>query len=483
MNKLPKIVINPDLSQFIYAVLVVILVPALLGLNTIYLLKNVQKDMDFELNNKALMVQSVTALYLQDKLSLASASGSLKSATASATLQEALDGLVRKLPEIRAVEVFRMDQDNLAPLTSTSPSTASVYDPTLNSLAWGSDQVYSKQIYAAVGNGGDERIWLVAAPLRDASGKKVGILNIYLSAAQIDAISNSTTRDSLIILVGTMIVTLLLLLNHFRFFQISILFKKLSEIDMLKDDFISMASHELKGPITVINSYASVLMDNEAVNGDPEVEGNLLVISESTRRLRSLVDEVLDVTRIEQKRLQFNLAVYDLRELIAEVIEEYRPQAQSKKLTLTYQKSETPLPVLCDSDRMHQVISNLLSNAIKYTPAGGISVGHRIEKDEVKTFVKDTGIGISEKNRRGLFGKFFRANDDRVTGIYGTGLGLWITKQLVEKMGGSISMESMENQGSQFVVTFSLKDAKMITPLSQVARPNVPPHAPPAPKV
>lgn len=454
MRFLPKIIISPDISQFVYAVVVIILIPSLLAFNTLFLLHSVQRDTDYELNNKALLTESAVALYLQDKIASNSA----------AILQPALNGLVKDMPDIKAIEVFKVNQDDLTPLTTTSPTTKSVTDPILNKLAWSSDNAYSKQIMAEVGSGSPERIWLVASPVKDKQGKKVGLVDLYLSAAEIDAISNRTTHDSLIILVGTMVVTLLLLLNHFRFFEISILFKKLNEIDKLKDDFISMASHELKSPITVIKSYASVLTENPAIAADQEANRYLSIIYQSSERLRTLVDDILDVSRIEQKRLTFKMADYDLRSIINEVVAEYLPQAQSKGLKLTYTIDAIPLVISCDKDKAHQIFSNLVSNAVKYTPSGEISIYHQIKDGKVRTFVKDTGVGISKENREKLFSKFYRIYNDKTQDVPGTGLGLWITKQLVEKMNGQISVDSIENQGSQFVVEFPSKSAKTLEP-------------------
>lgn len=456
MMLLPKITFNTDIAQFIYAVLMIILVPSTLAFNTLFLLRGMQRDTDFELNNKALLVESVIAIQSRDKVSN------------PAILQSDLNELVNTLPEIRAIEIFRLDQEELNPLVSTSSYTKNVADPVINQLAWGSNQAYSKQIFATLQAGPKERVWLVASPVHDGNGKKIALLNIYLSAAQIDAISARTTRDSLFILITSMIVIILLLLNHFRFFEISILFKKLSEIDKLKDDFISMASHELRTPLTAISNYAYLLMRNPAIYADEKIKKHVLVIMESSYRLKNLIEDILDVSRIEQRRISLMMVFNDIGGIISGVLTEVYPQAQSKGLKLTYLKPNYPLIVVCDKDKMYQIFINLISNAIKYTISGEVSIYHEIKNGQIRTFVKDTGIGISEEDRKKLFNKFSRIYNDKTKDVFGTGLGLWITKQIVEKMGGKISVDSIENQGSQFIVSFPLKYPNLGSQLNKI---------------
>src|SRR5258708_222924 len=301
---LPKLQLNSELSQFLYSLFVIILIPSAIAFNTLYLIHNFQRDMDFELNNKALLVESAIAIQTRTDFDN------------SDRLQANLNELVKKLTEIKAVEIFKTDNENLTPVLTTTNQTKAVTDPVLNNLAWSSNQSYSKQIQASVGSGSSERIWLVASPVSDQTGKKIGLINLYLSAKPIDEISNRTVRDSVIVLVGTMVVIILLLLNHFRFFEISLLFRKLKETDVMKDEFISVASHELRTPLTSISGYAYLLSKNPTVANDPNLKRQVWIIAESTNRLNSLVEDVLDVSKIEQKRIKFELQNYDLRQII-----------------------------------------------------------------------------------------------------------------------------------------------------------------------
>jgi K+-sensing histidine kinase KdpD len=319
MKLFSKISFFSDTAQMMYALIVVVLVPLALAFNTLYLLNSIQRDMDYELNNKALLVESAIALALRDSLEDQEA------------LQKKCKSLIEKLPEIRALEVFRMENDDISSLTSTSSVTKSVTDPALNQLAWGTNKPYSKQIYLlSETEGKQERVWLVSAPIHDVYGKKVALLNLYLSAAQIDAISERTIQDSLMVMVVTMIIVILLLLNHFRFFEISILFKKLRDVDRVKDDFISIASHELKTPLTAISGYASLLQKNQTINSDPALKKDVNIIMESINRFKAIVEDILDVSRIEQNRISLKTADISIKKVIEETVNEYSSFAQKK---------------------------------------------------------------------------------------------------------------------------------------------------------
>src|SRR3989304_6510038 len=141
MKLFSRFAFNPDVTQLIYALFVIILVPSVLAINTVYILRSVQRDTDFELNNKALLVESLIGLHIHDKLS------------DSTKLQQILNKIIKDLPEIRAIEVFKSSDNSDASFSSTSDATKKVADPVLNQLAWATNQAYSKQINAIVGSG------------------------------------------------------------------------------------------------------------------------------------------------------------------------------------------------------------------------------------------------------------------------------------------------------------------------------------------
>jgi len=433
---------NKYLAQLIYSMIVVILIPSALVINTIYLLRSFSRDMDYELNNKALLVESVIATHLVDKLEN------------EAELKSVLDDLVADLSEIRAIEVFRLKYQKNLSFTTTASLTRAVYDPVLNHLAFSAGKAFSKEIYVALGGKPAERMWLVASPMYGQAGTKIGVINTYVSAAQIDEITQRTVNDSIKILLITLVFILLLLINHFSLFERAVAFIKLKEVDDLKDDFISIAAHELKTPLTVIKNYAYLLGKNEHIQGNGEMLDEVNKIMLSSSRLGVLVDDLLDVSRIEMNRMKLDEETFNIGDVVSNVIAQLTAEAQNKQLALVYQKLETPIYVSGDKNKLEQIFINLIGNAIKYTLQGTVTVTHELEKKSIKTSIKDTGIGIPPDKMNRLFEKFSRVFNEKTKYVPGTGLGLWITKELTAKMGGKIYVESIENTGTQFSVVF-----------------------------
>ena len=180
-------------------------------------------------------------------------------------------------------------------------------------------------------------------------------------------------------------------------------------------------------------------------------------------RLSELVEDLLNVSRIEQGRLSINLAPLDIVPIIEGVIDEMSVQADLKNLRFIYEKPEEALPqLLVDPKRLKQILVNIIGNSIKYTPQGSISVTSVYKPDEklVEIKVADTGLGMSAKDREKLFSKFYRVKIKETEGITGTGLGLWITKQLVELMSGEILVDSIVDVGTQMTINFPVKSEK-----------------------
>jgi signal transduction histidine kinase len=221
----------------------------------------------------------------------------------------------------------------------------------------------------------------------------------------------------------------------------------------MKDDFISIASHELKTPMAAIKGYISMMLEGIAGQMDQKAKDHLQKISSNVQRLDILVSELLDVSRLEQGRMQFDMQPYDISSITKEVFSSFKDQADSKKIQLIEQKLETMPQVFIDPDRTRQVLDNLIGNAIKYTLKGSVTVSYKIEENNLQTIVKDTGVGMSPEDRKQLFTKFYRIKTEKTADIPGTGLGLWIAREIVKKQNGEIYVDSMENVGSQFTVT------------------------------
>jgi two-component system, sensor histidine kinase ChiS len=227
-------------------------------------------------------------------------------------------------------------------------------------------------------------------------------------------------------------------------------------VDKMKDIFISMASHELRTPLTAIKGYIDFLREEKGVMDSPEARHYIENMALSADRLNGLVTDMLEVSRIEGNRMPMEISAIDPDKAIEESIEEIKPQAIQKGLELHYDPSGHKIYALADASRLKQVLINFIGNAIKYTPKGSVTVSTEIRNKEMAIIIADTGIGISSEDQENLFKKFSRIQNDKTKDIVGTGLGLWITMEIVKRMGGRITVESIEGVGSHFTVYLPL---------------------------
>lgn len=234
---------------------------------------------------------------------------------------------------------------------------------------------------------------------------------------------------------------------------------ELKKLDEAKSEFISIASHQLRTPLTVIKGYSSMMIEGSFGTMPEPILLNVKKIFESNQRLIALVEDLLNISRIESGRLQFNFEIAQLEEVVGSVVEELRANADNKGLFLSYHAPDKPLSrVKIDKSKIRQVIINIIDNSIKYTSVGGITVTLSQKDDLVRFTVSDTGIGISPDDMPYLFKKFSRGEGISVVHTEGTGLGLYVGKMMVEEHGGRIWAESEgDDKGSSFC--FELKAA------------------------
>jgi PAS domain S-box-containing protein len=229
------------------------------------------------------------------------------------------------------------------------------------------------------------------------------------------------------------------------------------EVDRMKSEFVSLVSHELRTPLTSIKGYVDLLVEGEAGAITPDQAEFLGVVRANADRLVALVNDLLDVSRMEAGKIHLDCAPVDVVGLARGVADTLRPQIESKRQRLVLDLPNAPIVISADQNRLVQVLTNLLSNAHKYTPSGG-DIGLVVARDEgvIRLAVRDTGIGMATEEQAQLFTKFFRARNRVAREAGGTGLGLVITKSLVTLHGGDISVHSTPGEGSTFVVTLPL---------------------------
>jgi len=228
---------------------------------------------------------------------------------------------------------------------------------------------------------------------------------------------------------------------------------KEAEVDRMKNEFVSIVSHELRTPMTSIKGYVDLLAIGSAGAVTEKQRGYLGIIKTSADRLSEMVDELLDLSRIEAGKTQMNYQAVSLPRVLREVAAMLQKNFDDRGLRLCLDIPDDLPDVLADPGRLNQVVTNLLSNALKYTFEGRVDVRARVADDRVQVDVSDTGIGITPEDQARLFTRFFRAATARAREISGTGLGLSITRSLLEMQGGHIWVESAVNQGSTFSFT------------------------------
>lgn len=230
------------------------------------------------------------------------------------------------------------------------------------------------------------------------------------------------------------------------------------ELEQMKFDFVSMASHELKTPLTSIIGYISVFL-GDYKSKIPKEDFDLLNRSLiSAQQLLRLVQNLLSVNKIEKEQLAVSLEPLDYYLVLSKSVEDLRNQANLKNIVLTLFPPKELLPkVLADSLRLGEVVTNLVANAINYTPAGGkVDIFTQASPDEITTTISDTGVGIPREAIPHLFNKFFRVSNQLQKANKGTGLGLYIAKSIIEKLHGKIWVESEEGKGSKFSFTLPI---------------------------
>lgn len=233
-------------------------------------------------------------------------------------------------------------------------------------------------------------------------------------------------------------------------------------LEKTKDEFFVIASHELRTPLTTIQGSTFMLKKyfNNKIT-DRVIQKFINYIDKSSIRLINIVNEFLNVSRLEQGRIMFNNDVFNLSDLIISVVNDLKSLAEEKKIYLRYDNPLSLPPIFADKERAREIFVNLIGNAIKFTTIGGVSITTEKKDDSIYVRVIDTGTGIANANKKFLFQKFQQTDNNILARdlTKGVGLGLYISKKLAEAMGGTISLEaSTENKGSTF--TFSLPIAK-----------------------
>jgi signal transduction histidine kinase len=244
--------------------------------------------------------------------------------------------------------------------------------------------------------------------------------------------------------------------------------EKLKALDEAKDDFVSMASHQLRTPLTSVKGYLSMVLEGDAGELNEQQRSMLDQAFTSSQRMTYLIADLLNLSRLKTGKFVIENIPTDLAKVITQELSQVEATAEARKLTITYQEPESFPTLLLDQTKIRQVIMNFVDNAIYYTPAGGeITVKVEELEKSIEFTVHDTGIGVPAADQHNLFSKFYRAANAKQARPDGTGLGLFMARKVIVAQGGATIFRSQVGKGSMFGFSFPktlvTKEAPKIT--------------------
>ncbi len=272
------------------------------------------------------------------------------------------------------------------------------------------------------------------------------------SLTQIDAVFSAREREAYYSLVVIYLFIFGLAFWHIKLTDYRYLYQKVAKANEMKDLFTNMIAHELRAPITAIRGYASLLEEDTTLAGTQREQAGK--ISKSSIRLLTVINDFLDIARMQSGKLSVEKKPTNISEVVQAVCSELSIQAKEKNIALIHSDTDIAHIINTDGKRLHQVLINIVNNSIKYTESGTIEVALFENDTKLEIRVKDTGMGINADEQKNLFVPFHRVEGEETKTITGTGLGMWITKQLVDLLGASIGVESIKSVGTHVVITF-----------------------------
>jgi signal transduction histidine kinase len=245
--------------------------------------------------------------------------------------------------------------------------------------------------------------------------------------------------------------------------------EEMRKSEQLKTEFMNIAAHELKSPVTPIKGYLDLIISDDET--DDKIKKWAKVSLRNAERLLLLVNDILDVSRLDNDSMRFEMKRFAIKDLVEEIVEDMEPSIKQKGLMFSVNIDDDLPEIFGDFHRLQQVLKNLFTNALKFTDEGKIGFSATVEKESLVITVSDTGIGIDEDELETIFEKFYQADTAESRKHEGTGLGLFICREIIKKHKGFITANSHPGQGSTFTITLPiLKDEKQdgCQPIEQI---------------
>jgi signal transduction histidine kinase len=429
--------------EIVYAIITIATIPLLILANTLYLVSSVKKSSSVYFSEKADVLNTVMIESLRDEITNKNYIG----------ITNKLNSYKRQQPVLSKLYVLQENDNQIGILAKSDDSDAKL-SPNSSMAA---KIAYEKKLPVArftkvINNGHNVNAWNITTPLTDkSSGKVVALLNSTILPGDAENMINRNLFISIIFVIISIVIIFLLLFRHFRFVEYARLLVKQREINQTMSNFLSVATHELKAPATIIKGYISNTLEDETYQLPQSVKDQLNIALSQTDRLNNLVKDLLNVSHIEQGKVEYTITDFNVADVINPIIKNYQMIAAEKNIQVI-SNIEPAIYMRADSGRTQEIFTNLIDNAVKYSQNGTITIAQASSDNYIAISVRDTGIGIDPEHKKQLFQRFYRVRNEKTKDISGTGLGLWIVKQYIESMGGKIELNSMENVGSEFIV-------------------------------
>lgn len=435
----------------------IILVPVIFVANLVWSNYNVNKMLEGELQKKAVLMADAFSSSITDHLSQ------------PGQLTEEIQALLSSEPLIKEITIYQYTNNSFVTTASSNPDLNLVVlnDPTSVS-AWSENKsVANQETYS----GTNEKVWSVITPLKDKNGNKVALLSTKLSVQDITDLEKSNYQQSLIFLIASVILIFILLINHLHFIWYAKLFSAVKEVNKLKDEFVVNATNNLQMPIITIKNYTATLSKTYYDRMDEVGKKCLDGISVQISSLIIMAKDLLNLSRIEHGEMPVNKQDVNPATICQNVYEQLSAQSTIKKNNITYTPPDSQVITSVDAEKFKQAIISIVNIVQQKSGDSIINIFHEYvdNGDSWSVSIKSSAFVLNNEL------DFEKTEDNSSVPQFNSviisdlGLSFWITQQVINRMGGRISIEPIAPQGAVFRIIFPIKDTVNQTKISPAA--------------